>query len=133
MSEANDVTKELPTLVAQYTKLKDKLAEAKRVYDTLEVEVKDEMATIKKQLLHFCNESGVDSVKVGDRLFYRTAKSKYYTADWGSFYQFVIENNCPDLLAKSIHQSNMQTFLQEHPDLLPKGLNVQTEYSITIR
>jgi len=45
----------------------------------------------------------------------------------------MLENQAPELLEKRIHQSNMKQFLEENPDLLPAGLNVDSEYTITVR
>jgi len=36
-------------------------------------------------------------------------------------------------LEKRIAQTNMATFLEENPDLLPPGLNVDSKYTISIR
>ena len=60
-------------------------------------------------------------------------KTRFYTQDWDSFKKFVIEHDAVDLLEKRIAQSNMQTFLEENPKLLPPGLNSVTEYSISVR
>ena len=38
-----------------------------------------------------------------------------------------------ELLEKRIHQSNMKEFMEQHPELHPPGLNVDSEYEITIR
>jgi len=39
----------------------------------------------------------------------------------------------PELLERRIHQTNIKQFLEENPDLLPAGLNVDSAYSITVR
>jgi hypothetical protein len=39
----------------------------------------------------------------------------------------------PELLEKRIHQTNMKAFLEENPELIPAGLNANSEYSVTIR
>jgi len=36
-------------------------------------------------------------------------------------------------MEKRIHQGNMRLFLEENPDLLPPGLNVDSEYTVTVR
>ena len=46
---------------------------------------------------------------------------------------FIIEHKAVDLLEKRIHQSNMKQFLEENPEVLPPGLNVDAEYTITVR
>jgi hypothetical protein len=47
--------------------------------------------------------------------------------------RFVVENNAPDLLEKRLHQGNVKQFIENNPDLVPPGLNVDSEYSITVR
>jgi hypothetical protein len=43
------------------------------------------------------------------------------------------EQGAMELLERRIHQSNMKQFLEENPDLHPMGLNVDSEYAITVR
>jgi hypothetical protein len=38
-----------------------------------------------------------------------------------------------ELLEKRISQANMATFLEENPDLLPPGLNIDRRYAVTVR
>jgi hypothetical protein len=45
----------------------------------------------------------------------------------------MIENNAPELLEKRIQQTHMKEFLEENPDVLPAGLNVDSQYTITVR
>jgi hypothetical protein len=45
----------------------------------------------------------------------------------------MFENNIPDVLEKRIHQTNIKQFLEENPDSLPPGLNVDNAYNITVR
>jgi hypothetical protein len=44
-----------------------------------------------------------------------------------------VDNNAVELLERRIHQTNMNEFLKENPDKLPPGLNVDSEYTITVR
>jgi len=37
------------------------------------------------------------------------------------------------LLERRIHQGNMKEWLQENPDKVPIGLNVDSRYDITVR
>jgi len=66
-------------------------------------------------------------------LFYRTVKSNYWTNDWESMRKFIVEQGVPELLHERLHQGNMKQFLEANPDLLPPGLNVDSEYTITVR
>lgn len=120
-------------LVKVYIKIKNTLAEKKAVYDEEEKKLKDKMAKVKSALLDYCREEGVESVKTSEGLFYRTVSTRYWTNDWESMGRFIVENNVPDLLEKRLHQGNMVQFLKDNPDTLPPGLNVDSEYTVTVR
>jgi len=60
-------------------------------------------------------------------------KTRYTTQDWGAFKEFVIQHDAVDLLERRIAQRNMAQFLEENPELVPPGLNSDTEYQISVR
>lgn len=120
-------------LVKVYIKMRDKHTEMSREYQEQEKLLKDKMAKIKEALLDHCKEHNVDSVRTGEGLFFRTVKQNYWTSDWESMGKFVVEHNAPELLEKRLHQGNIKQFLEENPTLLPPGINVDSEYSVTIR
>jgi hypothetical protein len=91
------------------------------------------MRTVKTAILDHMKEIGAESLRTDAGIVYRTVKTKYTTSDWESMNKFILEHGVPELLTKSINQSNMKVFLDEHPDLLPAGLNANSEYSVTIR
>ena len=57
----------------------------------------------------------------------------YWTNDWDSMYKFVLEHEALELFDKRLNQTHVKQFLEENPDLLPKGLNVNSEYVISVR
>ena len=59
-------------------------------------------------------------------------KTRYNTQDWDSFKKFILENEVVDLLEKRIAQTNMATFLEENPGVVPPGLNSVTEYDVRV-
>ena len=48
-------------------------------------------------------------------------------------HEFILEHEAPDLLEKRVNQGNMKQFLEENPDVVPMGLNVDSEYVVTVR
>jgi hypothetical protein len=48
-------------------------------------------------------------------------------------HEFIMENNLPHFFEKRLNQTNVKQFLEENPDLVPKGLNVDSEYVISVR
>jgi len=59
-------------------------------------------------------------------------KTRYNTQDWDSFKKFILEHEVVDLLEKRIAQSNMATFLEENPGVVPPGMNSVTEFDIRV-
>jgi hypothetical protein len=96
-------------------------------------QVEESMKRVKMALLEYCKEQNIESVRTGAGMFYRSVKQRYWTNDWESMGKFVVENNVPELLEKRLHQGNTKTFLEQNPDLLPPGLNVDSEFTITVR
>jgi len=120
-------------LVKVYLKMSAKLSEMKAAYEAEEKQLSDQMAKVKSALLAYCKEQNVESVRTGEGLFYRGVRTRYWTNNWEEMGRFVVDHNAPELLEKRLHQGNMKQFLEEHPDMLPPGLNVDSEYTITVR
>ena len=120
-------------LVRVYLKMNAALTQIRQDYEAQEKALKDKMATVKSALLQHCKDNNVESVRTTEGLFYRTIKTNYWTSDWDSMRKFIVEHQIPELLHERIHQTNMKQFLEENPDLLPPGLNVDSEYTITVR
>ena len=102
----------------------------------LEAQVKKidaQMDQVKAGLLDYLKVQNLETVRTGEGLFYRSVKKRFTTNNWEAMGKFVLEHQIPELYEKRLHQGNMQTFLEEHPDLLPPGLNVDSEYQITVR
>jgi hypothetical protein len=120
-------------LVKIYLKMNAKLTELKAAFDSEEKAIKEQMVKVKAALLTHCNEHNVESVRTAEGLFYRGVTTRYWTNNWESMGKFIVEHNIPELLEKRLHQGNTKQFLEENPDLLPPGLNVDSEYTITVR
>ena len=120
-------------LTRVYLKIKNRRSEIKREFEEEDNRLKDQQEQIKRALLNHCKEHNVDSVRTADGTFYRSIRSKYWTNDWESIYNFVLDHKVPELFSKSLNQTNVKQFLEEHPDLRPEGLNVDSEYVISVR
>ena len=130
MSEEKLTAEKLTTV---YLKIKDKRSELSAEFKEKDAELSDQLNKVKKALLEYCEEQGVDSVRTSAGLFYRSARTRYWTSDWSSLHEFILENEVPELLDKRVNQSNMKQFLEENPSLVPKGLNVDSEYVVSVR
>jgi hypothetical protein len=116
-------------LVRVYLKMKA----AKENLDAEVKKVETQMGQVKTALLAYLKDQNVESVRTAEGLFYRSVKKRYTTNNWEAMGKFVLEHQVPELYEKRLHQGNLQQFLEEHPDLLPPGLNVDSEYTVTVR
>lgn len=133
--EPNTEAPQVPTekLVKAYIKMRDARAVLSAEYDAKDKEIRDQMDLIEHTLLDVCKRAGADSVKTGAGTVIRGVKTSYWTSDWESMHNFIKENQALDLLERRIAQRAMGEFLKANPDKLPKGMNVETKYTVTVR
>ena len=120
-------------LVGVYIKIRDAREQLKREFDVQDADLVGQMDVIEQTLLDMCKTIDADSIKTKHGLAMRSVKSRYTTNNWEKFYEFMLNHKVPELLEKRIHQTNTKAFLEENPDLLPPGLNVDNAYSIIVR
>ena len=119
-------------LVAAYIKLRDAKEALAKEYDGKINDIKEQMELIEGALLDVCKTTGQDGGKTSHGSFTRSVKTRYWTTDWGSMTKFIKQHDALELFEQRIHQGNMKSFLQENPNLLPDGLNVDSKYSVTV-
>ena len=119
-------------LVSVYIKMRDERDRIKRDMEAQIDSIEEQMKVISAELLDICKETGADSFRTPFGTAYRTLKERYWTNDWESFYHFMQEHNAFNLLEKRIHQGNTKLFLEENPDLLPMGLNIDKSYAVRV-
>lgn len=123
----------LEKLTKAYIKLREQRSKLAADFKAQDGELLEKQDMIKKALLDHCKEHNVESVKTSEGVFYRQIKRRYWTSDWESMYQFVMENNLPEFFDKRLNQSNVKQFLEENPEMVPPGLNVEAEYTVSVR
>jgi hypothetical protein len=123
----------LEKLTAVYIKMRTKRSEMTKAFKDEDAKLVAQMTQIKEALLEYCKENGVNSGNTDGGQFIRSVKTKYWTSDWDSMNKFIIENNVPEFYTKSLNQSNVKQFMDENPDIIPPGLNVDAEYVMTVK
>lgn len=130
MSEEQSLAEKLTKV---YIKIRNKRSELSAEFKKQDSDLSDQLDKVKAALLTYCKDNGVDSVKTSEGLFYRTIKKRYWTSDWAPMHTFIKEHDVPEFFEKRLNQSVVKQFLEENPDLVPQGLNVDSEYVITVR
>lgn len=131
--EAAKVETDAAKLVQTYIKIRDAKEIKTREFEAAIAELEEAMGTIETALLEICKSTGQEGGKTAFGSFSRSVKTRYWTSDWDSMYQFIREHDVPQLLERRIHQGNFKEYLEQNPDQLPQGVNVDSRYSITVR
>ena len=129
MDKVNDVDDKIEKLMQAEINIRDAIAD-------LENQVKDLKAKrekIQSALNDICLQMKVDGLKTTVGTLTRSVKTRYWTDDWPSMYQFLKDQDALELMEKRIAQGNMKEFLANNPGVLPPGIQQQNEFSIVIR
>jgi len=131
--QAGEETLPLDKLTEAYIKIRDARSVIKNEYEAKDKILQEQADVIEQSMLDVCKKMGADSIRTPHGTIVRSVKSRYWTNDWDSMYQFIREHDAFALLEKRLHQSHMKEFLSENPDLQPMGLNVENEYTVVVR
>lgn len=130
---ANEEIIPLDKLARVYRKIYAKVQELTKDYESQLEELKAKQDEIKNAMKDQMLALGISSVRTDEGTLILSQKTRYYTDDWDSFKQFVVEHDALDLFEKRIAQKNMSTFLDENPGVVPAGLNSMSEYAVVVR
>lgn len=131
MAEDNHV--QVDKLTRIYLKIRDARAELTAKFKEEDAHLTAQLDAVKDALLDYCKAHGVDSVRTPEGLVYRTQKTRYWTSDWASMHNFIMEHGLPEFFEKRLNQGAVKEFLDENPEMVPPGLNVDSEYVIAVR
>lgn len=120
-------------LVTVYIKMRDARVKLQREFDEHDGKIKVQQDAVSQALLEMCKEMGAEGLRTPAGSVFKTVKTRYWTTDWGNMKQFIKDHDAIDLLEQRVHQTNMKSFLEENPTLMPPGMNVDSRYGITVR
>ena len=116
-----------------YIKIRDaKQAEEEKMKSKLS-EYQEQLDMISEQLLELCKDQDATSIKTASGTIIRKVSTRYWSTDWESMHQFIKEHDALNLLESRIHQANMKQFLEENPELMPAGVQVDRKYTVVVR
>ena len=119
----------IDTLCKIYMKMRTKISELNAEVAKIEEQKEQVSIAMRDQL----KSLGINSVRTDHGTVTMVKKTAYYTQDWDSFKNFVLENQAVDLLERRIAQRNMTQFLEENPGLVPPGLNAESKFDVSVR
>jgi hypothetical protein len=115
-----------------YIRMRDKRSELTRDYEAQDAAIKaqqDEVASAMKEIIRAAGGTSMGTAHGTVSL--KTSK-RYYAQDWDAMGNFIIEHAAPQLLEKRIAQRNMDEFLEVNPGVVPPGLNIMSEITVSV-
>ena len=116
-----------------YQKIRARVQALTTEYETHLDELKAQQQEVANEMKNRMQKLGMASVRTTEGTIVLGQKTRFFTSDWDSFKQFVLEHEVLDLFEKRIAQGNMKQFLEENPGVVPPGLNSDSEVTITVR
>jgi len=95
-------------------------------------EIKVQRDKVDMALNEACRTLNVTSLKTKVGTLSRTLKTRYWSSDWPSMYEFILENKLPEFFEKRLVQSAVKEYLELNPDKAPPGLQATSEYTVRI-
>lgn len=116
-------------LVAVDRKMGDALAELQSQMDTIDAQRKD----VRSAILEMMKEQGADSIRTKFGTVTKSIKERFWTSDWAVMNQYILDHGAVELFERRLQQTNMKEWIAKHPDDYPPGLNIDREFTISIR
>lgn len=130
MTETKEIAVE--KVISTYIKVRDAIAAMEQRHKDEKRNLYEQLEVLEQELLSRVEQAGGNiSIPNVGRVARRISRN-YWTNDWESFYKVVKEHDAFHLLHQRISNKAMQEFLDEHPDLMPEGLNVDSRYTVTV-
>jgi hypothetical protein len=123
----------LGKLASTYTKIRTAKQKLQAEYDGKIEELEEQMTLLSHAMKDILLAQKASSMKTESGLVVLSKKARYDATDWDAMYRFIKEHDAFLLLEKRVHQKNMQQYVADNPDDVPPGLNINTEYVISVR
>lgn len=120
-------------LALTYINIRDHIKLVEKRHEEELAEPKAALQQVKQAMLNLCESVGADSLKTDMGTISRVVDTTYSIQDWDEFHRFLVNNNLPGLLQKRVHQQNLKSFMEEHPDTAVPTLVVNRTYDIQVR
>ena len=119
--------------VEEYLSLRNEISELEAAHAKVIEALKEKKQAVEDNILGVCSSLGLDGLKTAAGTVTRSMRTRFWTQNWPKLYETIAVHKAPFLLEQRIHAGNMKTFLEEHPEAMPEGLQVDSRYAITVR
>lgn len=123
---------DLNTALTTYNQIADTRDKLRAKYEQKEGKLKTLQEEIEAYLIQEMKELKLTAFEApGQGVASIKTKRRFGCGDWGLFWQWINENNCPNILQKRILDSEMQSHL-DATGALPPGVNTEAKLVISV-
>ena len=124
---------DIKALCARYLHLRSERSKLKAAYEAADKGLEEEMDKISETFIARLKDNNLTSMRTDYGTIILSARTRYWSSDWGEMYKFMKEHDALDLMERRIHAGNMASFLETHRGVVPPGLNIDSKTSATVR
>lgn len=124
--------KDLTTALKVFNAIEDKRDTIRNVYEKQDSKLKDALTQVEVFLLEEMKRLGLSAFEApGEGVATIRVKRRFGVADWGVFWDWVVENKSPEMLQKRLLDSAVQTYLEGNGGL-PPAVNTEAKQVIAV-
>lgn len=118
-------------IIETYIKIRDAKEAKAREHKQELAKFDEQLQVLEDELKVRCEEAGGNiTTPVGQ--VRRKLSTQFWTSDWPAFYQLMKDHDAFHLLHQRIAHAAVAQFLEDHPDLVPPGLNADKKYVVSV-
>jgi hypothetical protein len=122
----------LDEAIRAYNQIEDARDKIRIAYNDKDSRLKKAMELIEQFMLQEMKNLNLSAYSVpGQGTAKKETKRRFGGADWALIWQYVVENNCPNILQKRLLDSEIQQILDTTGNL-PPGVNTDAKFIIKV-
>lgn len=126
-------TVSLDRVVEAFSAIRDARAVKRHAWEAEDVALEADQQKLKALMLGLLNDNGATSIKTDHGTAYRREVLKPSAADWNAIWEWMVANNCPDLVERRLKVTTIKEYMEQNDGAIPPGINVHREYEVTVR
>lgn len=127
------MTYTIADVAGAHQRIREKRSALKSAFDAEDEALKAEQTALRVHLLVMLQATGGTSVNTPSGTVYRRTVVKAAAADWSAIWAWQKEHDAPDLVQKRLNTSFITEFMEANNDEIPPGINLHTEFDVSIR
>ena len=108
------------------------MRDAKRKLEDEIKQIEEQMEQLAAVMLSELKQQQATSINNDVASIQYVRRVRYYSSEMPAFRQFAKEHDALDLFENRLHQGNITQWLEEHPDIVPPGLQADTKETVKV-